>query len=236
MEEQCKFGRWDWAVIFCLLKISMVCLWFIKGKDNFCLMDGGNHRPGEPGRGLWRLPIPSPWLKAGVAGAGCSGPCPVRFWISPKIEIPWALWATSFCLTTLTVNIIFLRFEKNLLHFSLCPCLLSCHGAPLRLWNSVRLWEESGSIFLIPSHQVFAAIINVPPELPPLQAVQPKFSQPFLVCQMFQSPKGPFTGLAPGCPCLSYTSQTRTVHGTWDAAPPAPSRGEGSPLLTRWPC
>lgn len=60
-------------------------------------------------------------------------------------------------------------------------------GTAETLKLSETLQEEGGSIFFIPSHQVFADIINVSPELSPLQALQPKLSQPFLVCQMLQS-------------------------------------------------
>ena len=35
-----------------------------------------------------------PLLKAGPPTASCSGPCPVGFWISQRMETPQALWAT----------------------------------------------------------------------------------------------------------------------------------------------
>lgn len=32
--------------------------------------------------------------KAGLPRAGCTGTCPVRFWLYPEKETPWPLWIT----------------------------------------------------------------------------------------------------------------------------------------------
>lgn len=41
-------------------------------------------------------------LRAGSATVGSSEPCPVRFWVSPRVEIPQPLWATcTQCLVCL---------------------------------------------------------------------------------------------------------------------------------------
>ena len=50
-----------------------------------------NHRLVDARKDLWRSFRPTPRAKAGPSGAGCMGPCPDDFWISPRMETPQSL-------------------------------------------------------------------------------------------------------------------------------------------------
>lgn len=54
---------------------------------------------GGPGRDLWRSSHPSSQLTAGPNRAGCSGLCPPRFWILPRMERPQPAWTKLFMLS-----------------------------------------------------------------------------------------------------------------------------------------
>lgn len=94
-----------------------------------------NHRIVEVGRHLWRSSDPKPCSKARSSREGCSEPCPVEFWTTPRRETTTSLGNLFYCLITLTVNKVFLMFKYNFLNSSLCHCFLPCHKVPpTRTW------------------------------------------------------------------------------------------------------
>lgn len=82
------------------------------------------------------------------------------------------------CSATLTLKkMCFLVFWRNLLCLSLCPSSLVLSSGTT---------EKTGSIFFMPSLQVFIYIDKITPELSLLQAGQSQPSWPFLIEQMVQ--------------------------------------------------
>ena len=73
-------------------------------------------------------------------------------------------------------------FRRNFLCFSLCP---------LPLVLSLSTTEESGSILLTPTLQIFISIYKVLSQPSPLQAEQAQLPQPLLIEEMLQSPHHP---------------------------------------------
>lgn len=79
--------------------------------------------------------------------AGCSGPCPVKFLVSPKMENgepPFSLGNLFLCSTTLVLGFwgFFLILEQNSHVPSSAFSVLSSHWAP----------QMSESVFFIPFH------------------------------------------------------------------------------------
>lgn len=70
---------------------------------------------------LWTWSSPTPLLKARLTTAACSGPCPVRLWASPKMQVPQWFWAAWSCSVTLPHKKINLMFKWKLLYFKQCP-------------------------------------------------------------------------------------------------------------------
>lgn len=104
----------------------------------------------EVGRDIWRLPSPTLRLTARSSRAGCSGPCPDGFWVSPWMASTSPL-GNLFYLITLTVTS-FLCLQ-GISCISICAlCLLSFHWARLR-----RVW-----IHVLYSHQVFIHMHKIP--------------------------------------------------------------------------
>lgn len=105
---------------------------------------------------LWTWSSPTPLLKARPTTAACSGPCPVRLWASPKMQVPQWFWAAWSCSVTLTFK------KKNILCLNGSSCVsnnahgvLSFHWAPER-----RVWVHP-----TPSDQVLHTQLHTPEPL-----------------------------------------------------------------------
>ena len=78
--------------------------------------------------------------------AGCPGPCPDGFLVSPRMETPQLLWATCpKCLMTLVVTKGFLRCSHESSCVIICiHCLFSCPQVLLRNVSfipSIQVWN-----------------------------------------------------------------------------------------------
>lgn len=84
-----------------------------------------DHRRVEAGDVL-RSYSPTHPLRAGSARTGCSEPCTVRFWISPRREIHNLSWQPVLVSDHIhrKKKKLFLKFKCNFLDFSLCPFAL----------------------------------------------------------------------------------------------------------------
>lgn len=59
--------------------------------------------------------------KAGVSRAGCSGSSPFGFWVTPRMETPQPLWATSSQGTdTSPPSPLYFRLNRVLVHWLIC--------------------------------------------------------------------------------------------------------------------
>lgn len=89
-----------------------------RGKPRCHFPERENQRTAEEGR--W-VQVP---LRAASPTAGCSGPHPISFGVSPWIEIPWPLCQPVQCLIAFAVRKVFLMFKRNILYFCSCPLSL----------------------------------------------------------------------------------------------------------------
>lgn len=122
-----------------------------RGKPRCHFPERENQRTAEEGR--W---VQAP-LRAASPTAGCSGPHPISFGVSPRIEIPRPLCQPVQCLIALAVRKVFLRFSFFLKGIScisvLAHCLLASYWALLR-----RVWVH----LLYSCHQAFVDIGKIP--------------------------------------------------------------------------
>lgn len=89
-----------------------------RGKPRCRFPERENQRTAEEGR--W---VQAP-LRAASPTAGCSGPHPISFGVSPRIEIPRPLCQPVQCLIALAVRKVFVMFKRNILYFCSCPLSL----------------------------------------------------------------------------------------------------------------
>lgn len=54
---------------------------------------------------FWKLSSPTPLFKREPTGEGFSGLCPVKFWVSPRLETPQHLWAICSSIWWLYFNL-----------------------------------------------------------------------------------------------------------------------------------
>lgn len=93
-----------------------------------------------------------PPLRAGPANASCSGPCTVRFWVSPRVETPQPV-----CVITLPI-------KKVSVIFSVCLLLmLKWYFLYFHLYHSPLVWKDASVV----------PFSWVPPSLIPFSLVTP---------------------------------------------------------------
>lgn len=134
-----------------------------------------NHRIFEIGRDPCRSPSPGHLLKAGWVTAGCAGPCPVSFWVSPRMETPNLSRQPVLVFDHLHSKSVFLCLNHV---FHLAHCFLSTHRTSLR-----RLWLHLlYSISSIDSHWHIDNLINQLPwalSSPGLRSIQLSCRRPW---------------------------------------------------------
>lgn len=130
-----------------------------------------NHRVAEVGRHCLWLSGPTPPLRGGLPRTGFLGPCPISFWVSPRMETPQPVQ----CLVILTIRKVFLMFQGNFLYLHLCP---------LPLGLSVGTTEKSVGLSSYSHHQVF---ICYPLEPALFLAKHSWLSRPLFIWEMLQS-------------------------------------------------
>jgi len=155
--------------------------------------------------------------------AGCPGPSPGGFWISPRMKTPQPPRATCAKRSVNPHNEkVFPDLQREPPVFQFLPI-----GTGPVIGHH---WKESGSIVFAPSLQTFIYVDNSPSKPCLLEAEQSQLSQHFLVVEMFQSLNschGPSLDSLQFI-CLSCIGEPRTGHSTPGVTSPVLCRGEGS--------
>lgn len=153
--------------------------------------------------------------------AGCSGPRPGRFWLSPNSTSPLGnLWQP---LTTLPLN----KKQKNQTKKRFL--LLLCGIVPITL-PLVTTEQSLALLSLLPPHQVFMHMDKIPPGW-----AVPAFSASSRTLWSLNHLQGPFLDTQM-CVPVSHAGQSRTRHSSPGKAASAASRGEASPPSACWQC
>lgn len=102
------------------------------------------------GQHLWRLFHPKPLIKPRSTKAGCPGPCPVGFWLLPRMETTQPTWATCY-------NGIIMKKKGGV---GKGKKALSCSNRPFCIPVSTLVLSlgtngNSLALSLFPSYQVF---------------------------------------------------------------------------------
>lgn len=119
-----------------------------------------------------------PHVQAGPPNAGCPGPPPDGFWVSPRVETPQSLGNLYQCSITLKVKNCFLLFRGILLCFSLYPL-------PIVLSLSTTEKSLNASSSQPPFSYLYTLIRFLLSLL--FSKLNTYFSQPFPIGEMLQS-------------------------------------------------
>lgn len=156
----------------------------------------------------------------------CSGPCPAKLWVSPRMEMLQKAQGSLLCLTTLTV------FPSNWNFTCSILCSLSSfHYAPLS-----KVWLSSPHLLI----RLLSMPVRSPLHLPSSRLNRPSsLRHSYTMCSRLPQPGWSTTGLTPVCQHLSCTQgpQTRHSHLVWDHSTrhlEVPDRGEESLFPVCW--
>ena len=84
-------------------------------------------------KGALEIIWPKPTARAGPPTAGCPGPCPDGFWISPRMETPQPPWVTfASAQSPSQWKRVSWCWEATSCVSVCARCLWSCHWAPLK--------------------------------------------------------------------------------------------------------